>query len=316
MALRILLAGSLDTAAERRLDEAADVVRPPASDEQTLAEYVADCDALIARTHTKVTRRVLAAGKRLRAVGVAGVGLDRVDLDAARELGVQVLYKPLATSDAVAEFTVALMLQLLRPIPRLAGEYAQGQFRKARAKPHGRELRDLTVGIIGMGRIGSRVGRICGQGFGAKVLYNDIVDVGPFPFASRPVDKAKLLAESDIVTLHVPLTEQTRGMLGPEALATLPPHALLVNTARGEVVDTAALAAVLKSNDLGGAALDVTDPEPLPDDHPLFHLGNALLTPHAAARTFAGVQRMYSIVDDVLGVLTGTASARSGAGAA
>ena len=300
---KVLLAEQLDTEAEARLAAVAEVIRPPATDEQTLREYVADCDALVARTHTPVTRAVLAAGRRLRVVGIAGVGVDNVDLPAAEQLGIAVLSTPAAASDAVAEFTVGLMLQLLRPVPRLMEDYRKGRYREARQSPHGPELRDLTIGIVGMGRIGSRVGRICSAGCGAQVLYNDIVEVGPFAFPAVAVDKATIWSQSNIITLHVPLTEQTHGLVNAEVLSQFRPSAWLINTARGAVVDTAALTAALQSRQIAGAALDVTDPEPLPPEHPLFACGNCILTPHVAARTIGGLRRMHDVVNDVLAYL-------------
>ncbi len=300
---RVLLVEPLDEDAERRLDAGAEVVRPPATDEATLRRLVADCDGLVARTHTIVTRALLEAGKRLRVVGVAGVGLDRVDVGAAEELGITVLHTPAAASDAVAEFTVALMLQLLRPVPRLARAYGEGRFQAVRDVGHGRELRELTIGIVGMGRIGSRVGRLCSAGFGARVLYNDIVEVGPFAFKAEPVDKPTLWSNSDIVTLHVPATELTRNLVDARVLSAMSPSAHLINTARGAVVDTAALTTALERGVIAGAALDVVEPEPLPPQHPLFSLENCILTPHVAARTHGGLWRMYAVVDDVLALL-------------
>ena len=300
---KILLTEKLDADAEARLEAGALVVHPPAADEQTLCEHVTDCDALITRTCTPVTRALLEAGPRLRVVGVAGVGIDNVDAAAAEELGITVLSVSAASSDAVAELTVALMLQLLRPVPRLTEMYRQGRFHVARESPHGHELRELTVGIVGMGRIGMRVGRICNAGFGARVIYNDIVEVGPFAFPTEAVDKDTLWSRSDIVTLHVPLTDQTRGLVCADVLAHLRPSAYLINTARGAVVDTAALSDALLAGRLGGAALDVTDPEPLPASHPLFASESCILTPHVAARTFAGLRGMFAIVDDVLDFL-------------
>jgi len=302
---RILLTEPLDADAEGRLERAATLIRAPQRDEDTLCTVVADCDALVVRTATRVTRRVLEAGRRLRVVGVAGVGVDRVDVGAAQDLGVAVLSTPDAASDAVADLTIAFMLQLLRPISRLAEEYRQGRFAAARALPHGRELRELTIGIVGMGRIGSRVGHRCAAGFGARVLYNDIVPVGPFDFAAEAVDKDTLWSASGVITLHVPLTEQTRGLVNAAVLERLRPTSLLINTARGGVVDTAALTAALQAGRISGAALDVVEPEPLPPDHPLFSCERCILTPHIAARTAGGLRRMYAVADQVIAFLEG-----------
>lgn len=304
---RILLVGRLEPDAEQRLAAAAQVIRAPTSDETTLIRLIGDCDALIVRTHTRVSRELLAAGRRLRVVGVAGVGTDLVDTAAAAALGIRVVNTPGAATEAVADLTLALILLLLRPVPRLAAAYQRGEFWVARDQPHGPELNELTVGIVGMGRIGSRVGRICAAGFGARVLYNDIVPVGPFDFPAESVDKPTLWARSDVVSLHVPLTDLTRHLINADVLARMRPSARLINTARGAVVDTMALTAALQQGRLAGAALDVTDPEPLPPDHPLFACDRCLLTPHVAARTPGGLRRMSGVVDDVLAVLSGTA---------
>jgi phosphoglycerate dehydrogenase-like enzyme len=303
---RVLLAAPLDEAAEARLAAGAEVLRPLGPTEGDLIAAVRDCDALVVRTNIPVSRTVLTAGKRLRVVGVAGVGVDQVDTVAAEEMGVQVLHTPGAASDAVAELAVGLMVTLLRPIHRLASEYRAGRYSQARAHPHGRELRDLTVGILGMGRIGSRVGRICAAGFGSRVLYHDIVPVGPFEFHAQAVSFEELISQSDIVTLHVPLTPATRHLLDREVLGRFRRGALLVNTARGAVVETEALVDALGSGRLGGAALDVTQPEPLPEGHPLFEMSNCIVLPHIAARTYGGLQRMYGVVDDVLAFLAHT----------
>ena len=140
---------------------------------------------------------------------------------------------------------------------------------------------------------------------GARVLYNDIIEVGPFDFAAQAVDKATIWAKSDVVTLHVPLTELTRRMINAGVLARCQPTALLINAARGAVVDTDALTVALQTGRLAGAALDVTDPEPLPPAHPLFACERCILTPHIAARTFGGLRRMNAVVDDVVAFLAG-----------
>lgn len=300
---RVLLTDALDHEAEARLAASAVVVRPVAADDASLRAAIADVDAVIARTSTPLTRAVLESGRRLRVVGVAGVGLDRVDLEAAAELGVRIVHRPDAASDAVAELTVALMLNLLRPIRGLCDEYRAGRFAEARATAHGVELRGRTVGVIGMGRIGSRVARIASAGFGADVLYHDIRDVGPFPFAARRADAPTLWRTCNVITLHVPLTSLTRGMVDAATLAMARSDALLINTARGAVIHTASLVDALRQRRIGGAALDVTDPEPLPKDHPLLSLDRCIVTPHVAARTQGGLRRMYDVVDDVLAAL-------------
>lgn len=299
-----MLAGSLDAEFEAKLEQNADLARVPARDEAALRHAVAQgCDAIVARTYTPLTARVFdAAAPSLRVVGIAGVGLDAIDLTAAASHGVRVLHTPAASSDAVAELTIALLLNLLRRIPSLTADYARGAYHDARAHPHGPELRELRVGIIGMGRIGSRVGRLA-AGFGAAVAYNDISDVGPFDFPATPQEKTELFAACDVVTLHTPLTPDTRRMVTADTLATFKHGAYLLNTARGPLVDLAAVSAALAIGRLAGAGLDVTDPEPLPPAHPLFSQPACLLTPHIAARTYGAVRRMFAIADDVLAAL-------------
>ena len=299
----ILLTQPLDESSERRLRAAAHVLTPASLEEAELCRCVAECDAMIVRTGAALTRRVLEAGRHLRVIGVAAAGLDHVDLDAAESLGIRVLHKPEAASDAVAEFTVALMLQLLRPTPRLAARYRSGDFVDARRLPHGDELHSLTVGIVGIGRIGSRVARICAAGFGAAVIYNDIAEMTPFPFKVRAVDKSEIWSTADIISLHVPLTNLTHRLVSADVFRAFRPNALLLNTARGRLVDTRALLDALCGARIGGAALDVTDPEPLPPDHPLWNCGNCILTPHVASRTHSGLGNMFSIAGDVLAYL-------------
>lgn len=304
---RVILADWVDEPSAARLAVTCEVIRIAPADEAALIAAAPGCAAIVGRTTTPITRAVLEAGIELRVVGVAGVGVDHVDLAAAAERGVRVVHTPAASTEAVAELAVFLMQQLLRPFPALADAYRQGNFKESRKRPHGDELREQTVGIIGMGRIGSRVGRILAAGFGARVLYNDIAPVGPFDFACTAVDKALIWSEADIVTLHVPLTPNTTQLIDAESLAWMKRGARLINTARGKVVGTDAVVAALTSSQLAGVGLDVTEPEPLAPDHPLFKLPNAILTPHIAARTHGGAARMWAVVDEVARILAETA---------
>lgn len=297
---RILLARPLDEAAEARLTSAATVVRPTADAPAELCELVRDCDALVVGSKNRVNAELLQAGSRLRVVGTASVGTDHIDMQAAKAAGIAIINTPEASADSVAELTLTLILHLLRPVLRLTADYAGGAFEAARRSAHGSEMRGLTLGIIGMGRIGSRVGRICAAGIGANVLYNDIADVGPFSYEARRCEKDEIWSKCDIVTLHVPLTELTRRLVDAAVLSRFKPGAILINTARGELVDTPALLAALHESRLGGAGLDVTDPEPLPSEHPLWRCATCILTPHIAARTTQAMRRMYAVADRVL----------------
>lgn len=303
---KIVVAQPLSASAMERLAAVGDVTLLEQRDEPALIAAVADADALVIRTHARVTRGVIEAGKRLRVIGRAGVGLDNVDLAAAREHGIPVVYTPAASTHAVADFAVGLILATQRRIARLDQEIRTGDFAALRSRPpSASELRHQTIGIIGMGRIGSQVARRAAMGFSMPVLYNDIRPVGPFSFPATSISRDDLLAAADIVSLHVPLTPLTRGMIDAAALSRMKPGAYMINTSRGPVVVAADLAKALHEGRLAGAALDVFDVEPPPPDHPLRSAPNCVLTPHVAARSREGLAAMNDVVDDVIAVLQG-----------
>ncbi len=300
---RILVAGELSGAAVAQLSAAGQVIvvgegALPAGD-------LAAAEAIVVRTHTKVTREVLESAPRLRVIGRAGVGLDNVDVAAARERGIEVVYTPEANSRAVAELAVGLIVALRRGL--LAGDAAVrgGAFTAYREGQRVAELRGQTVGIIGMGRAGRATARILQRGFGMRVVFNDIVEITGLDFPAEAVSKAELYAAAAVVSLHVPLTELTRGLIGRAAIAAMRPGALLINTARGAVVDGAAVAEALRSGKLGGAAFDVFEPEPPAADDPLLSAPNCLLSPHVGARTVEAQAAMNAVVEDVIAVLEG-----------
>jgi len=304
---RILFAEPFAAQAVARMREIGEVRELTNCDESDLVNAVADCDALLIRTYSRVTRRVLEAAPRLRVIGRGGVGLDNVDLEAARERGVTVVYTPGAATEGVADLTFALMLALVWDLRGCDAGVRGGRFGETRAVVVPRGLHALTLGIIGLGRIGKAVARRAIHGFGMSVLFNDIVDPGPLDFSATRVEKDRLYAESDVISLHVPLTDTTRGLIGESTLARFKPGAVLINTSRGAVVDSYALDHALRSGRLGGAGLDVFDPEPLPADHPLLSAPNTVFTPHVGARTALAQERMNAVVEDVIRVLQGLA---------
>jgi len=242
--------------------------------ENELAERIGPYHVLIAGTEP-ITRAVMERAPNLQHISRVGIGLDSVDLIAARELGIQVSYTPDAPAPAVAELTVAQMLNLLRHLPQADRGMRRGIWKRLM----GRRLAECVVGIIGLGRIGKRVARHL-SGFGSKILVNDIAPDLEFIEKHGLIEAAKeqIYAESDIITLHVPLTQETRGLIGPRELAMMKPDALLINTARGGIVDEAALAAALRTGKLGGAAVDVFEQEPYTGA--LTGIENCLLTCH------------------------------------
>jgi D-3-phosphoglycerate dehydrogenase len=278
-----------------------------ASQSPELPEALADADGLVVRTYTRVTEAFLEGAPKLKVIGRGGVGLDNIDVPACRRRGVQVVYTPDANTLAVGDFVIGIMLQLLRPWhPFRETSYPPAEFKRIRDTVRGRQLNELTLGILGMGRVGRRVGRIVANGFGMRVIYHDLLDVSDkIEFAAESVDCATLYRQSDVLSIHIDGRAENRHVVNAEALAQLPATSILINTSRGEVLDAHALSDRLRSGHLAGAALDVYDPEPPRGDFPLLGLPNVLLTPHLAARTHTALENMSWVVRDVMAVLAG-----------
>jgi phosphoglycerate dehydrogenase-like enzyme len=266
-----------------------------------------DAVGLVVRTYTKVTAALLERCPKLKVVGRGGVGLENIDVPACRARGVEVVYTPDANTLAVGDFVIGLALQLLRPRALFRDRaYEPAEFKRIRNTLRGVQLNELTFGIIGMGRVGRRVGHLAANGFGARVIYHDLLDVRPLlTFPATAVDPPTLFREADVVTLHVDLRPGNVHLVGGPLLALMKPTAIVINTSRGEVLDAAALAAAIREKRIAGAALDVFDPEPPPADYPLLGFDNVLLTPHMAARTHTAVENMSWVVRDVVEVMNG-----------
>lgn len=261
-------------------------------------------DAILVRSRTKITREVLAAAPQLKVVGRAGVGVDNIDLTAARERGVAVVNAPNANTTAVAELTMGLMLSLARQVPQATASLRAGEWRKAEFS--GIELHGKTLGLIGVGRVGSAVATL-GTALGMRVLGYDPL-VPPEVLRQRgaePAELEALLAESDFISLHVPLDQGTQQMINAEQLARIKPGAFLVNTARGRVVDEAALLQALQSGRIAGVGLDVFGREP-PGPDPLLQHPGVVATPHIGAQTAEARRRVaLDIASEVLAALRG-----------
>jgi D-3-phosphoglycerate dehydrogenase len=267
-----------------------------------LRDELADADGVIAGLDP-FDAEVLAAAPKLRCIARYGIGVDRVDLDAARRHGIVVTNTPAANSDAVAELALALILALLRRVPRLDRAVRAGRWEPER----GTELGRSTVGIIGLGRVGAGLARRVGA-LGARVLAHDpYVDTAQAQsHGAELVELERLLAEADIVSLHAAVTDETRDLIDAEALARMRPGAFLVNTARGELVVEEDLVAALDSGALAGAALDSLRTEPPDPGHPLLACDDVILTPHAGAQTDAArVAMALAATEDLLTVLAG-----------
>ncbi len=242
-------------------------------------------------------------------MGRHGVGYDQIDVPAATARGIQVVYTPGANTQSVAEHVFALMIGLSRHFPHMIAELAAGNYH-ARTSMTGREIAGKTLGIIGFGRIGRRVGEIANRGFDMKVVYHDIVPAPPDVEARAGASRAgfrEVLESSEYVTLHVPLDASTRGMIDRQALSIMRQDAILINTCRGPVVDEHAVARALDDHRLWGYGADVFTVEPPPPGHPLIGRQDVILTPHSAAQTEEGLRNMATaIAQEVVGVLSGT----------
>jgi len=274
--------------------------RPLTSSE--VQELLPGCDAYIAGVDA-ISRAALEAADRLRVIARYGVGVDRVDLEAAREKGIVVTNTPGANSTSVAELTIGLMLSLARMIP-LANQETRG------GKPpriQGVSLEGKVVGLLGLGAIGKRVAHRL-QGFDCTVLaYDPAVDAATAQEVGAVLcSQEEVVTKSDFLSLHVPVLPETRGMVNASFLAQMKPGAFLINTARGELIDEVALFEALKSGHLRGAALDAFAQEPPSEDNPLFSLPQVIATPHMGAHTDGATNAMgWVALRDCLAVLRG-----------
>jgi D-3-phosphoglycerate dehydrogenase len=277
-------------------------------DHEKLLRTISDYRALIVRNQTKVDRELIAAGKNLKVIGRAGVGLDNVDVKAASDAGIVVVWTPEQNSISVAELTIGLMLSLARHIPAADRSTRGGAWE--RQKFTGVELFGKTLGIVGLGRIGFLVATRA-KAMGMRIIANDAF-VSPDSFIATEsgatlMELEQLLAEADVVSVHIPATPRTNKFFNAERFAQMKRGALFINTSRGEVVDEAALIAALRDKAIAGAALDVRAVEP-PGTSELSELDNVILTPHIAAFTVEGQRRVVaSVCRDVASVLRGEA---------
>jgi phosphoglycerate dehydrogenase-like enzyme len=269
--------------------------------------HLAEAQGLLVRTYTRVTASLLDKAPKLRVVARGGVGIENIDVAACRARGVEVVYTPDANTLAVGDFVFGYMLQLLRPwLVFRERAYTPAEFKRVRSTRYGRQLNELTLGILGMGRVGRRVGHIASLGFGTRVIYNDLLDVsGLLDFPATAVDKPMLYRDCDVLTIHVDMRPGNEHLVGREQIALMKPDAILINASRGEVLDEHALAEALRANRIAGAGIDVYAPEPPPADFPLLGFDNVILTPHVAARTATAMENMSWVVRDLVGVLSG-----------
>ncbi len=263
----------------------------------SLARYFPEVEGLLTWLIDPVDEALLVQMPRLRVVSNLAVGVDNIDLAACRRRGIPVGHTPGVLADAVADLTMALLLAVARGVPRAAQDAREGRWGLwSPTQWLGADLQGATLGIVGMGGIGQAVARRA-VAFGLRVLYvsRTAKTKVETAFGAHRVSLEDLLEQSDFVSLHVPLTAETRGLINATALRRMKPTAYLINMARGPVVDTDALVRALQEGWIAGAALDVTDPEPLPPGHVLYRLPNCLITPHIGSATHATRRRMAEL---------------------
>lgn len=288
------------------LEKRCRIVKPVGFTEDEMAQSARDVDAILIRTRGCISAKVIAAAPRLKVIARHGVGVDHIDVSAAAERGIPVVYTPAGSLTAVAEHTWMMILALAKHT-RPGDHAVRTCDYEQRSRGENFELEGKTLGVLGLGRIGGRVAEIAHLGFRMNVLYTDLLryPAKERKLKARKVSIKRLLQRSEVLTIHVPLTRWTRGMIGREEIALLQPHALLINCARGAILDTVAAAEALAAGQLGGVGVDVFDPEIPPADHPLLKCDAAILSPHNAAQTAEARLNYAGVVLDLLRVLDG-----------
>jgi D-3-phosphoglycerate dehydrogenase len=314
---KILIVEHIHPAGEALLAGAGELIFPQPQNAQGILAAIGECDALVVR-NTPISRAILEAGPRLRVVGRHGVGHDSVDSAAAGTLGIPVVYTPAANTESVAEITVAFILMLGRKIHQAHAAMRSGRLLSdtvtlsvmaQRGELASFDVWGKTLGVVGVGRIGSTVARKMTAAFNVRVLgYDPYLPAEVLAgYGVQKVDRLEdMLPECDFLTLHCPGGAETRHMIDAARLACLKPGAYLVNTARGTIVEEAALVEALASGRLAGAAIDVYDPEPPLPGCPLLRLDNVIVTPHFCAMTEESLRNMgLAVAQGVLDALAG-----------
>ena len=317
MTFRVLVTDKVNVAALDPLSgDGFDVIAVHDSSTAEFQDELAEASALIVRSATQVDENLLKKAAKLKAIGRAGVGVDNIDIDSATDRGIAVFNAPDGNTIAAAELTVGLILALARHIAAADASLRSGKWDRAAFK--GFELNGKTLGLVGAGRIGSEVAKRC-RSFAMDVLVYDpyLTEAQVAEFGGSLVDVETVLENADVVSVHVPLTDETRSMFNESALARMKDTAVLINASRGGVVDAAALASALTSGAIAGAALDVYEAEPLAADSPLRGAPNLVMTPHLGASTVEAQEKVATQVAEKVrallsdGDLAGALNARS-----
>jgi D-3-phosphoglycerate dehydrogenase len=303
---KVLLYESMHREGTELLEEKCDLIYAASHDEQELIAQAADVDAIVIRANGSVTKAIIESSSKLKVIGRHGVGLDAVDLEAAKKNGVKVVYTPMANKESVAEHFVALALILAKKM-RLADIALRDCRWQARYELIGVELYGKTLGVLGFGRIGQQTARICEHGFNMNILYYDRLDYAEVEgeLNAKRVDEKTLFSGADFISINMPLLPDTRHFVNAQLLNLMKPSAFLINMARGPIWKEADLVSALKDKRIAGAGSDVYEIEPITSDNPLLKLDNFVGTPHMSAHTEEGMIRMSMVAKDVLAVLEG-----------
>lgn len=302
---KILIADAIsDTAIELMKNSGVEYVYLPEISASELFQTIDDFDAVIVRSRTKLSREIIEKARTLKVIGRAGVGVDNIDIAAAKGRGIKVVNTPDALTNAVAEFTLGLMLSLARLIPKADSLLKSGKW--AKSSIHGTELKGKVYGTIGIGRIGARVAELS-YAFGMKIMANDVIPIPEVLIKKLNIEvstQEKIFSDADYVDLHVPLTEETRHLVNYEKLSRMKKGSFLINTARGKIVNETDLLRALKEDKIAGAALDVFEIEP-PTLEELLRESKLIITPHIAGQTVESQDEAGRlVVKQVLSTLT------------
>lgn len=305
---RVVITETLDHVCADWLSDRADVRWCKIDDGAPLGDDIAAADALVVRTYTQVNQALLDRAPKLKVVGRAGVALENIDVAACRKRGIEVVHAPEANTQAVVEYVTGLLLTHLRDLAYLDPSVTDEQFHHLRKTLSGRQINEMTLGILGFGRIGKRLGKVM-HAIGVNVWACDILPQAelrkqvdyPFEYVSHD----KLYREADILTVHVDGRSSNHHLINADVVSKFRDDLIFINAARGLLVDYAALGSWLQAHPHAAAIIDVHDPEPPPPDYALYGLDNVALLPHLAARTETALRNMSWVVRDVWDVLNG-----------
>lgn len=303
---KVLLYEPIHNEGTEILEGKCDLIYAASYEEEDLIGQAADADAIIIRANGSVSKAIIESSSKLKVIGRHGVGLDTVDLEAAKKCGVRVVYTPMANKESVAEHFVGLALILAKKM-RLADIALRDCQWQVRYEYIGTELFGKTLGVLGFGRIGQQTARICRHGFNMSILYYDQIDYpeSEAELNAKRVDEETLFSDADFVSINMPLLPETRHFVNSDLLNLMKPSAFLINMARGPIWRETDVVSALKDKRIAGAGSDVYEIEPITPDNPLLKLDNFVGTPHMSAHTEEGMIRMSLVAKDVLAVLEG-----------